>query len=720
MNWKKQAGAICGLFVLVAMTCGQGTAFFYQGHLNYNNSPATGVYNFAFSVYATNNGGQPVAGPVTNFAVSVNTGVFETMVDFGPDVFNGEPLWLDISVETNGADNFTELSPRQPITPLPYAIFADTASNLSGGLPAADLNGTIASSNLPANPTFSGVVTASSFAGTVSTTNLSGTIPSGLLPSGVVTNTALGLPVLNPPTANWPSMTFTLPPNTGFISGVGDSYMYGYDANPLTNSFPWLIARSNNVTLLDYATPGYCVGDYNHQVFSVINRPTPLVLFDGGINDEIRDAQAAQIPGFTEGLLADLTLMEIGTNRVPATQMNVVSGNWSTISSVLGVQAIPEIGLISTTPGAALSAMVAGKTIIIGADDFNGTTNTGAGFSVTIDGVTVGTNCLTNAFASILNAAYESAAFYYPNYQEGLHSVVISNLGPGDCAIEYVTTAELAASPPMIQVFDVPPQTNYATGPGGSALSVNAHNQAIQYVCSLMDYCGFPVGLVDTYGIVMSATGGNLSNPNIYGDSVHLTNAGHLLLAQAALRQIFKNPSGNVTLTVGGQIAVGTPGIYVGNDGQILVNLASFGDGYPGLYIVDPQGDDADQFFANGPGNPNTQVYLNYDQFILYSDTGLLENSGAGQFGGTVSAAGFASTATGRAAPPSITGVTNSNPVTWIYDITATNATIVQFDGRSRSWDTNIDFTGSKEFIVQPGGGWTNNGTVTVTGGHAF
>src|SRR5206468_5329073 len=56
--------------------------------------------------------------------------------------------WLEISVRTNGGGAFSTLSPRQALTPSPYAIFAGTAGNLSGTLPAGQVTGGIPASQL--------------------------------------------------------------------------------------------------------------------------------------------------------------------------------------------------------------------------------------------------------------------------------------------------------------------------------------------------------------------------------------------------------------------------------------------------------------------------------------------------------------------------------------------------------------------------------------------
>ena len=142
--------------------------FTYQGQLQNNGLPASGTYNFTFTLFNAGTGGAyDGPGPHTNNGVIVSNGLFTVLIDFGASVWNGTTNWLEVAVETNGASPFTTLAPRQHITPVPYAIFASTASNLIG---------TVQNSSLPANPIFSGTVTATSFSG--SAAGLTG-IPAG-------------------------------------------------------------------------------------------------------------------------------------------------------------------------------------------------------------------------------------------------------------------------------------------------------------------------------------------------------------------------------------------------------------------------------------------------------------------------------------------------------------------------------------------------------------
>jgi hypothetical protein len=51
-----------------------------------------------------------------------------THLDFGTNAFTGMSLWLDIAVRPGASTNdFVALTPRQPVTPTPYALFAPNA-----------------------------------------------------------------------------------------------------------------------------------------------------------------------------------------------------------------------------------------------------------------------------------------------------------------------------------------------------------------------------------------------------------------------------------------------------------------------------------------------------------------------------------------------------------------------------------------------------------------
>ncbi|HUN80489.1 MAG TPA: tail fiber domain-containing protein [Phycisphaerae bacterium] len=101
-----------------------GTAFTYQGQLKQSGSPANGSFTMAFSLWTDPTAGSQV-GPTLTFdgtggnppQVSMTNGLFTVSLDFSVSPYTAnQALWLEIAV---GA---TTLTPRQPLTPAPFAL----------------------------------------------------------------------------------------------------------------------------------------------------------------------------------------------------------------------------------------------------------------------------------------------------------------------------------------------------------------------------------------------------------------------------------------------------------------------------------------------------------------------------------------------------------------------------------------------------------------------
>jgi len=115
----------------LALASAQGSAFTYQGRLNAGGAPANGTFDFQFQLAQ---GASDPADPRTtrtNANVAVSNGLFTATLDFGPGIFTGADRWLEVAVRTNGGGAYTTLTPRQQLTPTPYAI---SSGNLSGAL----------------------------------------------------------------------------------------------------------------------------------------------------------------------------------------------------------------------------------------------------------------------------------------------------------------------------------------------------------------------------------------------------------------------------------------------------------------------------------------------------------------------------------------------------------------------------------------------------------
>lgn len=108
--------------VLRAADVNLGTAFTYQGTLRASGVPASGAYDFRFTLWDAVAAGSQTDGPLNANGVDVNNGLFAVELDFGFGVFTGAARWLQVEVRTAGGGSFTTLSGRQALTAAPYAL----------------------------------------------------------------------------------------------------------------------------------------------------------------------------------------------------------------------------------------------------------------------------------------------------------------------------------------------------------------------------------------------------------------------------------------------------------------------------------------------------------------------------------------------------------------------------------------------------------------------
>lgn len=128
---------------------GGATAFTYQGKLVEAGANVSTPRDLKFKLFDDENDVQ-IGSDVIVPGVSFRDGIFTTVLDFGANPFTGAPRSIEISVSQPGANAFTALSPRQPITSTPYAVRslnavnAENATNTQqlGGVPADQYVGT--------------------------------------------------------------------------------------------------------------------------------------------------------------------------------------------------------------------------------------------------------------------------------------------------------------------------------------------------------------------------------------------------------------------------------------------------------------------------------------------------------------------------------------------------------------------------------------------------
>ena len=102
-----------------------GSEFTSQAQLKEGGLPFPGSANLRFQLYDADDGGMLVGtNSVPN--VPINNGLFPATLDFGGEAFFGDARWLEIAVYQVGSGYIT-LTPRQPLTAAPYALFALSA-----------------------------------------------------------------------------------------------------------------------------------------------------------------------------------------------------------------------------------------------------------------------------------------------------------------------------------------------------------------------------------------------------------------------------------------------------------------------------------------------------------------------------------------------------------------------------------------------------------------
>lgn len=308
-----------------------GTAFTYQGRLSGAGGPLDGSYDFVFALY--DDLGQQVGDSLTNLAVAATEGRFGVVLDFGPNSFRkvlvplrewvGPGEWLEISVRTNRGKTYQLLTPRQRITPAPYA------STLTGTLPSSAIEGVYSGSVNFGNPAnvFAGRYYGDGSNLTNLNLNLSGgngwnlagnagTTP-GTQFLGTTDNQALELRVNG-------KRALRLEPTVATPNLVG-----GFVSNRVGGgAFGAVVAGGGTTAQINQVMASYSAvgGGSGNSVES------PWAIVSGGLRNRIREASGgASIGGGTDNFIAadgDYGVIGGGEGNTVSDKRAVVGGGW--------------------------------------------------------------------------------------------------------------------------------------------------------------------------------------------------------------------------------------------------------------------------------------------------------------------------------------------------------------------------------------------------------
>ena len=106
-----------------------GTAYTYQGRLIEGDEAGDGLYDLEFKLFDDPCTGTQQGSTVSIDDLDVIDGYFTVELDFGSE-FDGNARWLEINVRPGASVGpFVILSPRQEVTPTPYALYAQSAED---------------------------------------------------------------------------------------------------------------------------------------------------------------------------------------------------------------------------------------------------------------------------------------------------------------------------------------------------------------------------------------------------------------------------------------------------------------------------------------------------------------------------------------------------------------------------------------------------------------
>ncbi|HEX3989330.1 MAG TPA: tail fiber domain-containing protein [Verrucomicrobiae bacterium] len=325
---------------------GQGTAFTYQGGLNEGSAPANGSYDFVFSLYNDPLAGSQIGVARTNLALSVSDGLFTTTLDFTGAPWNGQALWLQVLVRTNGFGAFSVLTPRQAFTSTPYAIQSlnATTAGSASSVAATNLSGIIPVPALPNIP-LSGDVTGTQGATIVATVGgqSATNIASGAIAANAASTTnAPGTIVMRDASGNFAAGAIT----ANSFSGNGSGLLF---LNP-ANLFPGTAAinisgSASNVTgnIGDFQLSTNVALLNGSNVFSGFIAATNAGNIFTGTFSGILSGNALTANDFTDSLAGDVignqsatTVAGVGGQSSSNIASGVIAANSATSSNAPG------------------------------------------------------------------------------------------------------------------------------------------------------------------------------------------------------------------------------------------------------------------------------------------------------------------------------------------------------------------------------------------------
>jgi hypothetical protein len=634
---KKRLNQVFAALALLALSAlnsqlstahAQGTAFTYQGRLNTNAVPANGLYDFEFSLSNAPSGGSQIGSTLTQTGIGVTNGLFTANLNFGA-VFSGNSTWLAISVRSNGVGSYVGLTPLQELNPTPYAIFANTSSNVSGTLPVTQLTGTIALAQLPpglvtndeggvtlSNLTLQGLLTlplpANIFAGGNSlliapeNNNFYAGPSAGISNGTGGANTGLGAGSLNSNTngTNNTAVGYqTLNNNTNgsYNVAIGERTLF-QNLSGNDNTAEGRHALENNINGTDNTANGFQALLNNNGSYNTADGSSALSsIMAGSYNialgylagNNYGEGESSNILIGSLGVGGDNNLIRIGSGQTQTYIAGVINGNGSGLSNILGGSLINNYGSEDFFAGqsAGNQTMTGAFNTGVGDDalsiNISGGNNTALGFKSLWQNTNGGDNTALGS---------DSMAF---------NSSGSDNTGLGFGALEYNTTGSFNTGTGAYALSAY--NTLYVTGDDNTAdgaYALGGNESGFQNTG-----IGYGALAGNTTGSYNTATGvGALGNNNAADNSAFGDDA------------LAENTSGTYN------VALGSLALFANTNGNY--NTAT---GYGALLLSDSGNDNtANGYFAMGATVSSSSADTAIGGYALFYSTANYNNTAVG------------------------------------------------------------------------------------------
>lgn len=356
------------LFVLTGLLAGsravaQGTAFTYQGSLADGAAAANGTYDLRLTIFDAATGGNAIGNVTELTGQVVAEGLFTVTIDPGASVFTGQARWLELQVRSTGTPAYTTITPRQALTPTPYAIHAGTAATATvattaNSVPATGITGELPLAQLPASVVVNGTsgLTLTKAPELVGQSSLAGgalSVLAGEHYAGIAAGNA-GLLIFDVANPAAPALVsqfnqgvfthgFTVDKDHAFLASGAN----GLRTFSLTNiAAPEFLSETNDTDAHQVVTDGnyaYVAGVPNIVVYSLLDRSHPeKIAVVGAPNGSTRRLA-----------LANTTLFVAGANALRAYSV-------ATPASPVQLANIPVIGARSVAVGGQFAYVAAG------------------------------------------------------------------------------------------------------------------------------------------------------------------------------------------------------------------------------------------------------------------------------------------------------------------------------------------------------------------------